>query len=68
MNKFRLRKVAKKLASIGSIVDETYMLEINNESPMTFPSYDDLLGYLKHFRESNIIFNLKIYRINVYSL
>lgn len=68
MAMFRMRKIARQLASIGSMVDESYMIEINNESAMTFPDYDSLMSYLKRFRENNIIFNLKIYRINVYSL
>lgn len=66
--KIRLRKVARQLANLGSIVDTSYMIEVNNEPALTFPTNDDVIAYLSKFRENNVIFRLKIYRVAVYSL
>lgn len=65
---FWRRKIAKRLAQIGSNVDTSYMCFVNNDDPCTFPSYDDILSYLKQYRENNVISRLQIYRIETYSL
>lgn len=65
---FFKRKIAKRLAQIGSMIDTNYMLYINNEKPMSFQSYDDVISYLKEFRSNNVISKLQIFRIETYSL
>lgn len=65
---FKKRKMAKQLASVGSHVDTSYMIYVNNEEPVMFPSRDECMSYLKQFRESNEIFKLQIFRIETYSL
>lgn len=65
---FQKRKLAKKLASIGSRVESSFMLHLNNEPAMTFQSKEDLLKYLETYRETNTIYSLAIYRVDVYSL
>lgn len=62
------RKIARKLAKIGSMVDTSYMVYVNNDEPCMFPSQSDALSYIKEYRESNQIFRLQIYRIETYSL
>lgn len=65
---FIRKKTAKRLAAIGSCVDTSYMLYVNNENPISFPCKDDLLSYLSEFRQNNVISRLQIYRIETYSL
>lgn len=65
---FKRRKLAQRLARIGSCVDTSYLLYVNNEDAMSFHSYDDALSYLKSFRSDNIIYKLQIFRIETYSL
>lgn len=67
INRYK-RKVAKRLAEIGACVDTSYLLYVNNEDPMTFGSYDDILSYLQNFRDNNVISKLQIFRIETYSL
>ena len=62
------RRIARKLAKIGSQVDDSYMVYVNNEEPITFPSKDNLLSYLKEYRSCNVISRLQIFRIETYSL
>ena len=64
----RNRKIRKRLNEIGSHVETTFMLYVNNENPMMFDEKRQLVDYLKHFREENEIFKLQIYRIETYSL
>lgn len=68
MNIFKRRQIAKRLQAVGSQVDESYMLYVNNVEPITFSTYQDCIDYLQHFRESSEIFKLQIYRIETYSL
>lgn len=65
---FFKRKVARKLAKIGSCVDTSFMVYINNDEPVSFPSKENLLSYLKEYRLCNVISRLQIYRIETYSL
>lgn len=65
---FKKRKLARKLASIGSHVESVYMVYLNNNEPLSFSSKSDLTSYVEHFREENVIFKLQIYRIETYSL
>lgn len=69
MYKFFFRRIcAKRLANIGSIVDTSYLVYLNNEGPMSFPTKDDAFKYIKNYRDNNVIFKLQIYRIESYSL
>lgn len=68
MGLFRRRRIKRQLNAIGSFVESSYMLYVNNLSPMSFPSKDDLVNYLSEFRNENQIFALQIYRIDTYSL
>lgn len=65
---FEKRKMAKRLAKIGSCVDMSFLLYINNEEPISFPTYANCVAYLKEFRENNVISKLQIFRIETYSL
>lgn len=65
---FFKRKLAKKLAKIGSCVSTSFVLYVNNEQPISFECKSDLFNYLKEFRSNNLIFKLEIYRIETYSL
>lgn len=60
--------MAKRLAAIGSTVDISFLLYLNNDEPISFPSYDDALNYLRDYRSQNVISRLQIYRIETYSL
>lgn len=64
----RKRKLYKRLASIGSKVECVYQAQVNNESIQTFSSESEVKSYLSAYREGNVIFSLKLYRIEVYSL
>lgn len=65
---FFKRKIAKKLAKIGACVDTSYMVYVNNDEPVSFPSKDNLMSYLREYRSNNVISRLQIYRIETYSL
>ena len=67
-NRFRLRKTARQLASLGSKVDEQFMVYLNNDEPVAFPTRSGALNYIKNYRLDNEIFLIQIYRINTYSL
>lgn len=67
-NFFFRRRCAKRLAKIGSIVDTSYLVYLNNEDPMTFALRDDAYKYIKNYRDNNAIFKLQIFRIESYSL
>lgn len=60
--------MAKRLAKIGSCVDTSFMVYVNNEEPISFPTMDNVLSYLKEYRSNNVICRLQIYRIETYSL
>lgn len=62
------RKIAKRLQSIGSSIVTQFVVEINNEDGRNFDTRTDALAYIKAFREENVIFSLKMYRIEIYSL
>lgn len=67
-SRLRLRKTARALASIGSQVDEQYLVYLNNDEPVSFKTRSDALNYVAQYRFDNEIFHLQIYRINTYSL
>ena len=62
------RKLAKRLAKIGSHVEDTYVVYLNNNEPISFESYYAALSAIKSYRENTEIFSLKIYRVETYSL
>lgn len=65
---FRKRKLIKRLSDVGSRVDTSYMCYVNNDDAISFPSYDDVISYLKTYRQETTIFKLQIFRIETYSL
>jgi hypothetical protein len=68
MGFFFKRKMARRLAKVGASIDTCYMLYVNNEEAITFPTKEDCISYLQQFRENNIISRIQIYRIETYSL
>lgn len=65
---FEKRKMLKRLAKIGSCVDTSFIVYVNNDEPISFPHYDDCVAYLKRYRDNNPISKLQIFRIETYSL
>lgn len=65
---FRNHKLRRRLAKIGSNVDVNYLLYLNNQEPITFPSQEACFKYIQDYRSENVIFKLQIYRIETYSL
>ena len=64
MGLFFNRKIAHRLAQVGSSIDTSYLLYVNNEEAISFPSKEDCISYLQQFRENNIISRIQIYRID----
>lgn len=64
----RKRKLAKRLAAVGSRVDEQYLLYVNNDEPICFTDYQSVIEAIQKYRERNEIFKLQIFRIETYSL
>lgn len=62
------RSIRKKLVSIGSRVDESFCVYVNNDDPKYFSCHDDAISYLQNYRENNVIFKLQLFRIETYSL
>lgn len=60
--------MAKKLAAIGSCVDSSYMIYINNDEPKVFPDKEVAMSFINEYRSQNVIFKLQLYRCDVYSL
>ena len=52
----------------GSIVDTSFLVYINNESPMKFILKDDVIDYLEKYRKGTQIFKLQIFKVETYSL
>lgn len=65
---FRNLKLRRRLRQIGTSVDVSYLLYLNNQDPIHFPSQNDCFAYVKQFRNENEIFKLQIFRIETYSL
>ena len=65
---FKKRKLRKRFEKIGSQVDVAYLLYLNNQEPIHFPSESDAMKYIQDFRQENEIFKLQIFRIETYSL
>lgn len=61
-------KIAQKLAEIGSCVDTSFIVYVNNDEPISFPAKKNLVSYLEEYRTYNVISRLQIYRIETYSL
>lgn len=68
MKMFRKRKIAKKLSELGSRVDLSYMVYVNNDEPVRLSSKDEVQSYISSYRETNTIFKLQIFRCEIYSL
>lgn len=68
LTKRKLRKTARQLAEIGSVVDTTFEVYINNDEPRNYPDYESAVAAIKEYRDANVIFSLKVYRINIFSL
>lgn len=66
--KLRKRKLLKRLESLGTSVDITFMVYINNNAPQSFSSEKEAFSYINMYRDNNVIFNLGIYRIETFSL
>lgn len=64
----RKRKIAKMLQKVGSSVDVSFLVYVNNDEPRKFDSRQSALVFLNDYRKQNTIFNLQIFRIEVYSL
>ena len=62
------RKMSKRLQKVGASVDESYLLYVNNDDPIAFPSRENCISYLAEYREHNVISRIQIYRIETYSL
>ena len=60
--------MAKRLASVGSRVDTSFLVYLNNEEPRQFDSRDNAISYVEDYRDNNAIFKLQIFRIESYSL
>lgn len=61
-------KLRRRFRQIGTSVDVSYLLYLNNQEPIHFPSQKDCFAYVKQFRNENVIFKLEIFRIETYSL
>lgn len=67
--RLRKRKLgSKRLAEVGSLIDTSFVLYVNNLEPISFATKDAAFKYLSEFRSENVIFKLQIYRIETYSL
>ena len=62
------RQYYRRLKSIGTSVDTSYLVYINNDNPVSFPSKDDCYNYIRTYRNETRIFKLQIFRIETYSL
>lgn len=58
----------RRLSKIGSCVETSFLLYVNEVEPISFPDRDSVVSYLSRFRETTPIYSLKIYRIETYSL
>lgn len=65
LSKWKLRK---RLASLGTSVDVTFLCYVNNCDPIRFDRIQDCYDYLKRIRQECEISKLAIYRIETYSL
>ena len=62
------RRLVRKLSSIGSRVDSSFMLYVNSDAPVQFAEKSSLIQYLSDYRCTNTIYKLSIYRVDTYSL
>ena len=65
---FKNREFYRRLKSIGSAVDTSYLVYINNEQPATFSSKDDAYQFIRNYRKETSIFKLQLFRIETFSL
>lgn len=61
-------KFKKRLKDNGTLVDCQYLLFVNNQDPMTFPTREAALSYIQKYRKETEIFKLQIFRVETYSL
>lgn len=65
---FQKRKYLKRLLSLGSNVLVCYRVVLNDDQPIEFADFNEVVSYLSHFRESNVIYKLQLFRVEIYSL
>lgn len=65
---FKNLKLRNKLKKVGAMVDTSYLCYVNNDEPRQFETQQDCYNYLKEYRSNNVIFSIKIFRIETYSL
>ena len=61
-------KYRRRLSKIGSCVESSFLLYVNEVEPMTFPDKESVVSYLTRFRDTTPVYNLKIYRVETYSI
>lgn len=65
---FKRRKYLKRLLSLGTNVLVCFRVVVNDCEPIEFSDYDEVVSYLTRYRESNVIYKLQIFRVEIYSL
>lgn len=58
----------RMLKSDGVKTSVNYCVIVNNENMQYFDDYKSALDFLEHYRVSNQIFNLSVFRVECYSL
>ena len=58
------RRLVRKLSSIGSRVDSSFMLYVNSDAPVQFAEKSSLIQYLSDYRCTNTIYKLSIGNIS----
>lgn len=67
-NLFRRKQLKSALENAGSHVDTSFLVYVNNESPMKFVFKDDVFDYLEKYRKGTEIFKLQIFKVETYSI
>lgn len=62
------RKYLKRLLSLGTNVLVCFRVIVNDGEPIEFAEFDEVVSYLTHYRESNVIYSLQLFRVEIYSL
>lgn len=65
LSRFRLRR---RLNKEGILVENQFVLFVNNVDPIYFNSKKELEEYLSEFRSHTSVFSLQIFKIETYSL
>lgn len=58
----------KMLLSDGVKTSTNYSIIVNNDEVKAFDDYQSALAYIEHYRQTNQIFNLSVFRVEFYSL